>query len=201
MEVFLASGNAHKFEEFAEMIYKDRLPVKLHLANDIGGMPEVEETGTTFEANARIKGEALLDKLPEGAWALADDSGLEVDALDGAPGVQSARYAGPAGNAAANNIKLLQALRGVPMKNRTARFVCVLFFANSGGEDYCFRGSCEGHILETPSGKGGFGYDPLFQPLGYNKSFAALGSAVKHGLSHRGRALKEWMQFVRRLAG
>jgi XTP/dITP diphosphohydrolase len=201
MDVYLASGNPHKFKEFAEMVHHDRIPVSLKMPPEPGGMPDVEETGTTFEENARIKADALAAMLSPDAWVLADDSGLQVDALDGAPGVHSARYAGPGGNTEANNIKLIQALLGVPMPERTARFVCVLYFTKRGGEGHFFRGTCEGHILEAPSGRGGFGYDPLFLPTGYDKSFAELGNKVKNCLSHRGRAVGEWAKFIRPMRG
>lgn len=197
MDVYLASGNAHKFEEFVTMVMKARLKLNFQSATAIGGMPEVEESGRTFEENARIKADALAQCLPSGAWALADDSGLIVDALAGQPGVHSARYAGPGGNAAANNIKLLHELRGVPMGQRTARFQCVLCFEQKGGEARLFSGSCEGHIQLAPSGTMGFGYDPLFRPLGYNRSFAELGSAQKNLLSHRARAVAEWIKFLK----
>ncbi|HSH09962.1 MAG TPA: RdgB/HAM1 family non-canonical purine NTP pyrophosphatase [Oceanipulchritudo sp.] len=196
MKVYLATGNPHKCEEFGEMIHKFEVPVSLKSANEVGGMPEVEETGDTLHANARLKGEALLKKVPQGSWVLADDTGLLVDALDGAPGVHSARFAGLAGNAVANNIKLLQLLKGLPLEKRTARFSCVLFFAKAGMEGLFFEGTCEGHIMAAPSGVLGFGYDPLFQPLGYNKTFADLGSAVKNSLSHRGRAVAEWARHL-----
>lgn len=201
MDVYLASGNHHKFEEFAEMVLKSRLPLRFLEASEVGGMPAVEESGETLEANAQIKAEALLEQVPEGSWVLADDSGLLVDALDGAPGVHSARYAGPGGNTAANNIKLLQALKGVPPSDRSARFACVLYFVRRGEAGRFFKGTCEGSILERPSGGNGFGYDPLFRPVGYNKSFAELNSAVKHALSHRGAAVADWLKFVRQVGG
>lgn len=197
MDVYLATGNQHKCEEFVEMIHKFQIPVNLKSANEAGGMPEVDESGDTLQANARLKGEALLKQVPEGAWVLADDTGLLVDALDGAPGVHSSRFAGPGGNAVANNIKLLQVLKGIPLQKRTARFSCVLFFAQAGKEGLFFEGTCEGHIMTAPSGLRGFGYDPLFQPLGYNKTFADLGSTVKNNLSHRGRAVAIWARHVR----
>lgn len=200
MDVFLASGNNHKFNEFVEMIMKARLQINFHSAMAVDGMPDVDESGDTLEDNAKIKGDALANRLNKGAWVLADDSGLIVDALDGAPGVHSARYAGPGGNAVANNIKLLKELKGIPMEQRTARFSCVLYFLQVGGEGRLFTGSCEGHILTAPTGIYGFGYDPLFRPLGYTKSFAELGSAKKHALSHRARAVKDWAEFVRSLS-
>ena len=197
MEIYLASGNQHKLEEFVQMIHKERLQVRLMGADAAGGMPEVEESGQTLEENARIKALALLEKVPAGSWVLSDDSGLIVDALDGAPGVHSARYAGPGGNATANNIKLLQELKGVPEKDRTARFACVLCFVTHGREPRVFSGTCEGHIMQAPSGYRGFGYDPHFRPLGYQRTFADLGSAIKNNLSHRGRAVSAWAAWIR----
>lgn len=197
MEVYLASSNRHKFEEFVELVMKARLAINLNTPAAVGGMPAVEESGDTLEENARIKAEALAAKVEHGAWVLADDSGLLVDALDGAPGVYSARYAGPGQNTIANNLKLLQELRVVPAEKRTARFSCVLAFHQVGGETHLFKGSCEGHILNAPRGHHGFGYDPLFQPVGYTKSFAELGSAKKQSLSHRALAFKEWAAFMR----
>jgi XTP/dITP diphosphohydrolase len=199
MDVYLASGNAHKLEEFIEMVHKNRLVVRLHGAAEAGGMPDVDECGDTLQENARIKALALLEQVPAGAWVLADDSGLIVDALDGEPGVHSARYAGPGANATANNIKLLQALKGLPEAERTARFSCVLCFIKKGEPEQFFDGACEGHIMPYPSGNMGFGYDPLFRPLGYRKTFADLGSAIKNNLSHRSRAVAKWAECVKAL--
>lgn len=199
MDVYLASGNAHKLEEFIEMVHKNRMNVQLHGAVDAGGMPDVDECGETLKENARIKAIALLEQVPAGAWVMADDSGLIVDALDGAPGVHSARYAGPGTNATANNIKLLQALKGVAEAERTARFSCVLCFIKKGEPEQFFDGFCEGHVMPYPSGNMGFGYDPLFRPLGYRKTFADLGSAIKNNLSHRSRAVAKWAEYVKAL--
>jgi len=199
MEIYLASGNRHKFEEFVELVMKARLAINFNSAQAVDGMPEVEESGATLEENATIKAKALAARIEYGGWILADDSGLLVDALDGAPGVHSARYAGPGQNAIANNLKLLTELKGVPMEKRTARFSCVLAFHQVGGETQLFSGSCEGHILTAPIGRFGFGYDPLFQPLGYRQSFAQLGSAKKQSLSHRAIAFKAWATYLRDL--
>lgn len=199
MEVYLASGNAHKLEEFQEMLSQYSLDLHLMGASEVGGMPDVDESGDTFEANARIKAEALLELVPDNAWVLADDSGLIVDALGGNPGVRSARFAGPSANATANNIKLLQLMHDFPMEQRTARFACVLCFMKRGNNGICFEGTCEGHIMTAPSGVKGFGYDPLFRPIGYEQTFADLGSAVKHELSHRGNAFAAWAEFVKEL--
>lgn len=196
MEVFLASGNPHKFGEFVEILTKSGLKINFHSAEVFGGMPEVDESGLTFMENALIKAEALEQLLPANGWALADDSGLVVDALAGRPGVHSARYAGPGANATANNIKLLNELHGFPEEKRTARFQCVLCFKQKGAPPHFFTGTCEGHILMAPAGDMGFGYDPLFQPIGYQGSFAELGSDCKNSLSHRGRAISEWAQYL-----
>ncbi len=199
MDVYLASGNAHKLEEFNELLQRHQLQLRLLGANEVGGMPDVEESGETLEENACIKAEALVDLIPEGAWVLSDDSGLLVDALNGAPGVRSARYAGPGANAVANNIKLLKELHGVQMGERTAHFACVLCFMQKGCTGICFEGKCEGHIMTAPAGIKGFGYDPLFRPLGYTQTFAELGSAVKHNLSHRARAFAAWASYLKSL--
>ena len=196
MDVYLASGNAHKLTEIVDLVDMAGLSINVQGADSVGGMPDVDESGDTLEENARIKAKALLDKVPSGAWVLSDDSGLLVDALNGEPGVHSARYAGPGGNATANNLKLLHALRDFPMEQRTARFSCVLYFARAGHEGISFRGDCEGHIMTAPSGEKGFGYDPLFCPLGYAKTFADLGSSVKNSLSHRAKAVAQWTQAV-----
>jgi XTP/dITP diphosphohydrolase len=196
MDVYLASGNAHKLEEFSELVQMHGLILNLYGAGFAGGMPDVEESGHTFEENAKIKAEALLELVPDKAWVLSDDSGLLVDALNGEPGIHSARYAGENGNSQANNLKLLQKLEGVPIEERSARFACVLYFIQKGMPGNSFSGTCEGHILTTPSGNLGFGYDPLFQPVGYTQTFAELGSAVKQKLSHRARAFTEWAKAV-----
>ena len=148
-------------------------------------LPEVEETGATFLENATLKAVQMSQQIQE--LVLSDDSGLEVDALDGAPGVYSARYAGVHGADAVNNTKLLAELEGEG--NRRARFRCVMVLARSGEMLAHFDGSVEGNIIEALQGEGGFGYDPLFVPLGYHQTFAELGEEVKNGLSHRARAM------------
>jgi XTP/dITP diphosphohydrolase len=178
--ITLATNNLHKLEEF-----QDLLGTALRSLRDVPGAPDVVEDGETFEANAVKKAQSLADIT--GDWALADDSGLEVDALGGAPGVFSARFAGEHGNDSANNRLLLQKLEKSP--NRTARFVCVLALCHPKERPLIFRGECEGHIAHTPSGSGGFGYDPLFIPLGHESPFAALSPDIKQAISHRARAL------------
>lgn len=178
--LYVATGNAHKLSEIEAI-----LGVTARGLRDVPDAPEVVEDGDTFEENAVKKAAALAAHT--GGWALADDSGLEVDALDGAPGVRSARFAGRHGDDAANNALLLEKLRGTD--HRAARFVCVIALCGPGGGAHTFRGECRGRIAQAPRGTEGFGYDPLFVPDGYAKTFGELGEAVKHRLSHRSRAL------------
>lgn len=197
--LLLATGNAHKAEEFARMFAEAGLPCEVASARSVGGMPVVPETAGTFAGNARLKAEALRLLAPEGAWVLADDSGLSCDALGGAPGVDSAIYAGPRATDAENRSKLLQALKGVPPARRTARFTCHLVLLGPEGEDAEFTGHCEGSILEGERGAGGFGYDSLFMPAGCSETFGELPAATKDALSHRARAfaaLATWLRLA-----
>lgn len=183
-KILIATRNEHKLEEIRAM-----LPgVMLVGTAAYPEVPDPEETGETFEANAVIKAEAWA--VATGLPAIADDSGLEVDALGGAPGIHSARYAGVHGDTAANNAKVLAALEGVPVEKRTARFVCALALAVPGEATQTLRGVCEGRMIEALSGEGGFGYDPLFVPEGYEDSFGVLPPVVKATLSHRARAFR-----------
>lgn len=192
IDLYLASGNAHKVQEFqalaASLPDGLRERVRIFSARDVGGMPAVEEDTGTFEGNARKKAFALLARVPAGAWALADDSGLCVDALGGAPGVESAYYAGPEGDSVANLRKLVEVMRPVPEVRRGAHFRCVLCLAGHGQKELFFEGRCMGRLSLEPRGMAGFGYDPLFQPDGYDRSFAELGEETKNQLSHRGLA-------------
>jgi len=153
-------------------------------------LPAAEETGDTFEANAALKALQVSAAVPE-ALVLSDDSGLEVDALDGRPGVWSARYAGPGASDAANNAKLLEELSGVPAPARSARYRCVIAFVREADDvqPVLAEGSWEGFIAAEPKGSGGFGYDPLFMPLGHQVSAAEMSAAAKNAISHRGLAL------------
>ena len=190
--LIIATGNSHKVDEFEQLLAGSSFVVLS--AKTCGSMPAVDETGKTFAANARLKARALKNRTPEGEWVLADDSGLEVDALNGEPGVYSARYAGEDAGDRDNIKKLLKALESVPTEERTARFKCVLCVIDSEGSVACYEGSCEGRIATTVSGEGGFGYDPVFIPEGYQQSFAELGSAVKSELSHRARAVESMLR-------
>ncbi len=177
--IYLATHNAHKVGEISAILSGWTV-----LADDPAG---VEETAETFQGNALIKVRAIASRHPR-AWCLADDSGLSVDALQGAPGVRSARYAGADGDSAANNALLLKNLSGVAA--RTARFTCALALVDPDGREHLVEGVCSGHIAPGPSGAAGFGYDPLFIPDGFDRSFAELSADEKNAISHRGRALK-----------
>ena len=188
MKLYLASGNAHKAQEFQSLADASGLPLQVFSARAVGGMPPVVEDTGSFEGNARKKALALRQRLPADGWALADDSGLCVDALDGAPGVESAYYAGAAGDSEANLAKLVATMRDIPAARRAAHFRYVLLLVGPDGEAHTFDGRCNGRLLESPRGGHGFGYDPLFAPDGYAESFSELGESVKNRLSHRGRA-------------
>lgn len=188
MKLYLASGNAHKVQEFQALADASGLALEIVSAKAVGGMPNVVEDAGTFVGNATKKARALKALLPADAWVLADDSGLCVDALGGAPGVESAYYAGPQGDSAANLAKLVQVMRDVPDENRGAHFMCVLLLIDGTGHERVFEGRCEGRLLRDPRGGKGFGYDPLFVPAGQEKSLAEIDEASKNNLSHRGRA-------------
>ncbi len=200
MTLYLASGNAHKAREFQALAdglaQARRLPVEIISAAAIGGMPQVVEDAGSFTGNARKKARALQGRLPAGAWALADDSGLCVDALAGAPGVESAYYAGPRASGAENLAKLVAVMRDVPDGRRAAHFLCVLVLIGPDRDEHVFEGRCDGRLRREPGGAGGFGYDPLFVPDGFDRTFAELEAATKNQLSHRGRAwaaLAAWL--------
>ena len=197
MKLFLASGNVHKAAELQGLADAAALGIEIVSARAVGGMPAVAEDTGTFVGNARQKAQALRAKLPADAWVLADDSGLCVAELGGGPGVESAYYAGPQGDAAANLAKLVSRMGGVPAGRRGAHFVCVLVVAGPGGAEHVFEGQCVGRLSEAPRGGAGFGYDPLFVPEGHGASFAELGDAVKATLSHRARAWAELAAWVR----
>ena len=179
MKINVATHNAHKLREIGEI-----LPGYEIAPDD----PDVEETAPDFAGNALIKVRAIAARHP-GEWSMADDSGLEVRALGGAPGVRSARYAGEPSNTPANNALLLKNLEGV--EDRTARFTCTIALIDPEGREHVVTGHCPGRIAHAPSGTAGFGYDPLFIPDGYDASFADLGEDAKNKISHRGRALAQ----------
>ncbi len=195
--IIIASNNPGKLKELKRLIeplgYSLTTPAELKI-NDIP-----EETGATFRENAWIKAESCYRLT--GLTAIADDSGLEVDALDGAPGVRSARFAGEGATDLDNNQRLLEKLRGVPMPERTAHFRCVAVCLTADGVRLFAEGSAEGVILEAPRGPRGFGYDPLFLDPVSGKTFAELDGAEKDAVSHRGKAFRSLAEQIKVLAG
>ena len=187
--LIIATRNAHKTAEIRAMIGDD---FEVLDATAFPDFPEIEETGTTFLENARLKAEGISARV-EG-WVLSDDSGLEVDALAGAPGVWSSSYGGEEGNHAKNNSRLLAEMAGKTARH--ARFRCTMVLARGGVEQANFSGTVEGRLVDALSGSGGFGYDPLFIPAGHEQTFAELGDAVKNTLSHRARALSQVIAYL-----
>jgi len=184
LKVLVASANAGKVAEYRALL--DGLECDLLSLRDVGINGDVAETGSTYEENARLK--AVQYAARSGLLTLADDSGLEVDALGGEPGVHSARYAGPEANDAQRAAHLLRLLQQVSPLGRSARFVCVIAIATPAGEIRLCRGETTGHIAMKPGGDGGFGYDPVFVAEGLDQTMAQLPPEVKNRLSHRGRA-------------
>ncbi|MBT7959873.1 MAG: RdgB/HAM1 family non-canonical purine NTP pyrophosphatase [Akkermansiaceae bacterium] len=187
----VATGNSHKTQEIRAMLGDAYDVTDLKSYPEL---PEVDETGATFLQNATLKAVQISEQI--GGLVLSDDSGLEVDVLHGAPGVHSARYAGVHGDDAANNAKLLADLEGV--ESREARFRCVMVLAQNGQVLAHFDGAVEGKIIAEQQGAGGFGYDPLFVPDGYERTFAELGEDVKNGLSHRAQAMQQVVAWLGR---
>jgi len=184
--IVIASGNQGKIREFRQLFSK--YGIETIAMNELDEtLPDVEETGETFEENARLKAETISDIIQ--VPVLADDSGLEVDALNKRPGVYSARYAGEQKDDQANLQKVLNELEG--KEDREARFVCVLALARPGKETVYKRGTCEGQIGAQPQGENGFGYDPVFYPNGFDRTMAQLSSDEKNSISHRSNALKQ----------
>ncbi|MFA5301928.1 MAG: RdgB/HAM1 family non-canonical purine NTP pyrophosphatase [Bacteroidales bacterium] len=183
MELIFATGNVHKCEEARTILGP---LVSIIMPSSLGFSGEIPETGATLKENALQKAAFIREKF--GMPCFADDTGLEVDALNGAPGVYSARYAGEACSPSENVKKLLHQLQKQAV--RTARFRCVIALINEGRTEF-FEGVVEGKIIHTPKGTGGFGYDPVFVPEGYNKTFAELTATEKNHISHRKRALEK----------
>jgi XTP/dITP diphosphohydrolase len=184
--LLISTRNAHKVDEIREILGSGFIISDLSALSEF---PEVEETGATFQENAAIK--ALAASARFDGWVIADDSGLEVDALNGAPGVRSARFSGDSATDASNRALLLGKLLSVSGKDRSARFRCVIALARRGEILAHFSGSVEGVIIPQEKGTGGFGYDSLFVPEGHCETFAQLGANIKNTLSHRARALSE----------
>ena len=189
MKIVLASRNAHKIKELYAFISPIDPTIEILSLDDIGFSGDIEENGTTFEENALIKAQAVADM---GYIGIADDSGLAVDALNGAPGVYSARYAGGHGDDHANNMLLLEHIKDVPDERRTAQFVSVSACAFPGGSHapIVCRGECPGTILHAYRGNGGFGYDPLFYYAPFDKTYAEMTPEEKNQISHRANAMQ-----------
>jgi XTP/dITP diphosphohydrolase len=195
-QLVFATNNAHKLEEVAAILQQDqyREPIQLLSLNDINCHDDIDETGTTFIANASLKSHHIYNKY--GVNCFGDDSGLEIDALNGEPGVYSARYAGQHSNHAANIAKVLENLSGI--ENRKARFRTVISLVWNGGEHF-FDGVVEGTIRQETTGTEGFGYDPIFQPDGYDITFAEMTMAQKNAISHRAIAVEKLVKFLNTL--
>ena len=189
MKFILASRNKKKIREMEAILAQHIAGVQILSLDDIGFEGDIEEDGTTFEENALIKARTALNAADDRIAAIADDSGLAVDVLNGAPGVYSARYAGDHGDDAANNALLLQNLATVPPHERTARFVCCIACVFPDGREITVYGETEGRIIDDARGDGGFGYDPYFYYEPYGKTFAELTAEQKNAISHRGKAV------------
>jgi len=198
-DIIIATGNAGKVKEFREILADFDISLT-SLADRFDPLPDIAETGSTFYENAKIKADWVYGNTG-GIWSLADDSGLEVDALNGAPGVLSARYSGEEATSAKNNEKLLNELRGIPENRRTARFKCVLVLKTGVNTYHTAEGTCEGRIIDRTVGEKGFGYDPLFIPDGFDKTFAQLAPEEKNRISHRGAAVKNLCSVLRDILG
>ncbi len=199
MDIILASRNKKKIKELKKIIKdgivsQEETAVNILTPDDFPQCEEVEEDGDTFEANA-IKKAVYISKTT-GLTAIADDSGIVVDALDGAPGVYSARYAGEDSDDMANNRKLLEEMKNVPDEKRTARFACCIALAHND-EIKTFMGYVEGKIGTENRGENGFGYDPLFFPESHDRTFAEMSDDEKHSMSHRGRALAKLQEYLK----
>jgi XTP/dITP diphosphohydrolase len=194
-KVILATKNQGKVKEFADLLAPLHLQVISSHDLDPEKVPNIVEDGETFEQNALKKAKAYYKCF--GVPALADDSGLEVDALEGKPGIYSARYAGEGKGDQANNEKLLAELKGTPAEERTARFICAIAYVDGKSSPIIVRGSCEGSIVEEPKGEGGFGYDPLFLLSGQDRTMAQLTKEEKNKCSHRYHALQALVQQIR----
>ena len=196
-EIVLATRNRHKIVELLAILPQNTYHIKT--MEDFADFPEVEEDGNTFQENAEKK--ALEIARFTGLAAIADDSGLVVEALDGAPGVNSAYFAGPNATDEENNRKLLALMAEVPAEKRKAYFVCVIAVADHNGEVQCVEGRCHGMVAAEPSGSCGFGYDPLFIPEGESLSYAEMPENKKNAISHRALALGQIAAVLNRIVG
>lgn len=200
MKLYLATGNAHKAQEFESLLAGQGLAIEVLSAKALGGMPDVDENASDFAGNAQLKAKALFARDGGNVRVLADDSGLCVEALGGGPGIKSARYAGEGASDLDNCEKLLHELAAfTEPEQRSAWFQCTLCLLQPGQPPLFFEGRCEGYIAMSPHGNEGFGYDPLFVPRGYEDSLAALGQAVKEKISHRAGAVARLCEYFQSL--
>lgn len=190
-KIILASNNKGKLEEISKEL--SEFGIEVISQKEAGFDIEVDENANTFEGNATLKAEAIYDKLK--MPVISDDSGLEIDALNGEPGVFSKRYAGPNATNKDKINKVLNLMKDVPDDKRTARFTCAICYIDENGEKHIFKESCEGKILHEPRGKNGFSYDPIF--LYGDKSFAEISMDEKNKVSHRGKAVKDLVEYIR----
>jgi len=191
-KLLIASNNLHKIKEISEILAP--LNIKILSLKDFPEFPDVEETGSTLEENSLLKAKEIYEKFKISTWA--DDTGLFVDALNGEPGVYSARYSGENATYASNCEKLLLNLKDINGKDRTATFTSVLCLYFNETEHYFFKGNVEGRIIKQAKGSNGFGYDPLFIPKGFAKTYAEMDDVKKNELSHRALALKKFKKFL-----
>ena len=191
MNIWVATQNAHKVQEISAILS----PINIKSFLDLENAPEVDENGNSYAENATIKAKALYDIVHEPVFA--DDSGLEVDALDGKPGIHSARFSGPDTNHARNVAKMLDVLKDVPEEKRTARFRCCIIYIDANGETHEFNGTLEGRIAFERHGEGGFGYDPIFFLPDKNCTIAELSSSEKNTISHRAYALEKLKNYFK----
>ena len=196
MKLYIATNNVHKVGELKSLLQNKLPDIQVDGANKFGGMPEVEESAGTFEGNALLKARALHRLVDEGSWALSDDSGLVVDALNGDPGIYSARFAGLNATDDDNRKKLLKSMEGIPAPMRQARFICILALLGPDDQEHAFPGTCEGSIALEERGSDGFGYDPVFIPEGHKNTFGILPSNLKNRISHRARAFEQLVTFL-----
>lgn len=191
--VIIASTNQGKLKEFKELM--KGLSVEVKSLKDFPEIGDIEENGASFAENSYIKAKAVFDAT--GCLSIADDSGLEVDALDGAPGIYSARYAGEEKNDTANNEKLLSEMNAVSDENRGAQFHCAIVAIDQNGTRYDAEGIVRGHILRAPQGENGFGYDPLFYIEEFGRTTAELSMDEKNKISHRGQAVRQIVEILK----
>ena len=194
-QIVVASRNEGKIREIRNFLHG--LDFDIKSISDFNHIPEIKEDGRTFEENALIKARAIYEQTK--ITTIADDSGLEVPYLNYQPGIHSKRYSGENANDMSNNMKLLDDLKDVDMDNRRARFKCLIVLYNSLYNGLSFEGKCEGYLIDDMKGDNGFGYDPLFIPVGYTKTFAELDLVTKNKISHRGKALTHLREFLEKI--